>query len=910
VADHAKRAMSRFPCCEDHYYGVDYGKRARDGVSESEQPRLYPPNTARYAANDLSWYANIPVPTSYMCMGSEQDFVGGYDYDRQAGLLHLASHHIAPGKKQWTWGNHEFGYAWDRNLTEPDEYGEYAPYIELMSGVFTDNQPDFSYLMPGEVRKFDQYIYPLQQIGPAHHANLDAAVNLRWEDGSLRVGVSVTRVLADASVQLWQDDELLQTWPASLSPDQPLVQSIALPRDVALTSLQLKVVDCQGQLIITYQLQARKNDDVPDSATEPPLPVEIASADELYITGLHLEQYRHATRMPETYWREALRRDPLDSRCNTAMGRWHFQRGEFESAVEHFDKAVERLTRRNPNPRDGEAHYYRGLVLRYLKEDDSAYDSLYKATWNHAWQSAAFLVLAQIDCCEERWQQALEHLDRCIDINAQHLQARNLKAMVLRQLQQENQAQQLLQETLTIDPLVWMARHLSGDTLDCDTQTRLDITIEFMSAGFYEHALDLLEKAQPQAISGTEPMCWYYRAYLHDNLGQKQRASECYKQAVACCPDYCFPNRLEDIDVLASAIGANPDDAKAPYYLSNLYYDRKRHGEAIVLLKQSVEIDPTFATAWRNLGIASFNINHDPGQAMQAYDRAVSVDPDDARLVYERDQLCKRLGHLPQKRLEILEDKLSHVVRRDDLSIEYATLQNQTGCYAQALDWIMSRTFQPWEGGEGLALGQYTRSHLALGREALLHNDPERACQHFDAARNPSANLGEAHHLLANISDIHYWSGKAHAQSGDQSAAVKNWTLAAQSRGDFQEMSICPFSEMTYYAILSLQELGQLDEAMKLATDLRQYARQLEKQPAKIDYFATSLPTMLLFDDDLQERQTVKAIFLQGQADMVEGKIQDAICKLQTVLQHDPNHNLAADLLAQLQSLSNNKSGL
>jgi tetratricopeptide (TPR) repeat protein len=295
---------------------------------------------------------------------------------------------------------------------------------------------------------------------------------------------------------------------------------------------------------------------------------------------------------------------------------------------------------------------------------------------------------------------------------------------------------------------------------------------------------------------------------------------------------------------------------------------------------------------------------------MQAYDRAVSVDPDDARLVYERDQLCKRLGHLPQKRLEILEDKLSHVVRRDDLSIEYATLQNQTGCYAQALDWIMSRTFQPWEGGEGLALGQYTRSHLALGREALLHNDPERACQHFDAARNPSANLGEAHHLLANISDIHYWSGKAHAQSGDQSAAVKNWTLAAQSRGDFQEMSICPFSEMTYYAILSLQELGQLDEAMKLATDLRQYARQLEKQPAKIDYFATSLPTMLLFDDDLQERQTVKAIFLQGQADMVEGKIQDAICKLQTVLQHDPNHNLAADLLAQLQSLSNNKSGL
>jgi hypothetical protein len=45
--------------------------------------------------------------------------------------------------------NGEFGYAWDRNLTDED-----GPYIELMTGVFTDNQPDFSWIMPNEEKRF------------------------------------------------------------------------------------------------------------------------------------------------------------------------------------------------------------------------------------------------------------------------------------------------------------------------------------------------------------------------------------------------------------------------------------------------------------------------------------------------------------------------------------------------------------------------------------------------------------------------------------------------------------------------------------------------------------------------------------------------------------------------------------
>ena len=150
VADHAKRAISSFPVARNSYYGVDY----RPGT-------------------DISWYKNIPVPTSYMVTESKYDFFGGYDHARKAGLVHTSNHHVAPGKKLWTWGNAEFGYAWDRNLTDED-----GPYVELMAGAYTDNQPDFSWLQPYETRTFSQYWYPIQEIGPAKNANKEAAVNL------------------------------------------------------------------------------------------------------------------------------------------------------------------------------------------------------------------------------------------------------------------------------------------------------------------------------------------------------------------------------------------------------------------------------------------------------------------------------------------------------------------------------------------------------------------------------------------------------------------------------------------------------------------------------------------------------------------------------------------------------------
>jgi predicted Zn-dependent protease len=119
---------------------------------------------------------------------------------------------------------------------------------------------------------------------------------------------------------------------------------------------------------------------------------------------------------------------------------------------------------------------------------------------------------------------------------------------------------------------------------------------------------------------------------------------------------------------------------------------------------------------------------------------------------------------------------------------------------------------------------------------------------------------------------------------------------------DFQQMTVRAFSEMTYYSALSREKLGQKAKARKLFRDLLAYARQLQKSEVKMDYFATSLPTMLLFDDDLEFRQETTAMFLQAQAWMGLGKMAWAESLLNKVLQRDPNHALAADLSQQVKS--------
>ena len=366
----------------------------------------------------------------------------------------------------------------------------------------------------------------------------------------------------------------------------------------------------------------------PEVATEPRLPGDIESSDELFLTGLHLEQYRHPTRAAEMYWFEAIRRDAGDSRANAMMGRLYLRRGEFQRAENFLRTAILRMTRRNPNPYDGEPHYNLGLSLLAQGRAEDAYEAFYKSTWNAAWRGPAYHRLAEIDCRRGEWDQAVDHLERSLSAETQNLNARNLKIFALRKLGRKEEADAVLIATRALDPLDVFSRFLETGFSPEDGQQRLDLGLDLARAGLLEETLAVLQAPMRARNDGSGAPLQYLQADTLGRLGRAQESLEAYQGAASARADYVFPSRLEELLLLERAMAANPSDARAPYYLGNLLYDRRRYEEAIVAWERSTELDSAFPTAWRNLGFAYFNVRHDAERALDAFARARTLAPE------------------------------------------------------------------------------------------------------------------------------------------------------------------------------------------------------------------------------------------------------------------------------------------
>jgi tetratricopeptide (TPR) repeat protein len=881
VFDHGKRDVSSFPIATGTYYKVDYA-----------------PGT------DISWYKNIPVPTSYMAVNSAFDFVGGYDHGKQAGILHVANHHISPGKKQWTWGCGEFGKAWDRQLTDDD-----GPYFELMTGMFTDNQPDFGWMMPNEERNFRQYFMPYKNIGYVKNATVDALVNLETFPNLITLKVYVTAVQKNVTVRLFQDDKLIVEDVEDLSPVETYERSIDINSLFNEQQLRITVHDEHGNLLISYSPVSRNNEAIPEPAEPIDDPKNISTTEALYLAGLHLEQYRHATYSSVAYYEEALRRDPSDIRNNNALGLWYIRHGQFAKAEDFLRKAIETIIKHNPNPYDGEPLYNLGLALFYQRKFDEAVDYFFKACWNAAWQDKSFLYLARIDAQRKNYPSALEHAHQSVIKNYHGMQARHLKTALLRKLNRLNDAEKFARESLLIDAFdfgsanelylilkekgkvkeanIWLSQ--LNNRMRNNAHTYIEIAIDYANAGLYEEAVALLERISSFTI---DPFAFYYLAYYYSLSGNNDAAAKYALQSFALPVGHVFANRIEDIYMLRKITELYPKDHKAWYYLGNLWYDKRQYEEAIDAWERSREIFDGFATVHRNLGIAYYNRHGLEHKALSCYEKAFALNTNDARVLFELDQLRKRLNHSPVQRLNFLQEYIHRVEDRDDLYIEYIALHNLTGKHAEAKRLQEARNFHPWEGGEGKVSDQHIITHTELAKIALEKERFTEAIELLHSAEVYPLNLGEGKLFGSQENDIHYWLGCAYDKTGDHSLAGIYWEKA--SRGITEPSPAIFYNDQQpdkiFYQGLALIKLERHEEADQRFSNLVQYGEQHLDDKVKIDYFAVSLPDLMIFDDDLDKRNKIHCHYLIALGKMGLNQLENAGEHFETVLKIDASH--------------------
>lgn len=886
VFDHGKRAVSSFPIATGTYYKMDYS-----------------------AGVDISNYKNIKVPTSYMGVNSMYDFEGGYENDTQAGMLHVANHHVSPGKKQWTWGNGDFGQAWDRNLTDED-----GPYIELMAGVFTENQPDFTWLMPYEEKRFTQYFMPYRELGVVKEATKDLIMNIDFVDDQGKVTQENTSgkvnfklfATSKQEVRVILDDKEGECYDkvVTLSPEKVLDETIEVG-DSSWYNLAFTIKSLDGKNLMIWEHEDDEIRPIPDPAEAALLPEQIKTNDQLYLTGLHLEQYRHATYNPVDYYEEALRRDPMDYRCNNALGLWYIRKCRFDKAEKYLRRAVKVLMKRNPNPYDGEPIYNLGLVLKYQGNIWEAYDMFYKSTWNGAWQDAGFFECAQISVMQHRMDDASEEIENSLIRNAHNHKARALKAAILRLTDKKDEAVAWCEESLKIDQFNYGC--LFELFLSTDDKKYLDKMVEMMhgmpnnydelaldyaGAGLYGEALKVLQAAiDNKAIT---PMTYYYLGWVlrKKDTDDWEIAESAYDQASKYPSDYCFPNRPEAVLALNDAMHMNKNDAKAPYYLGCLYYDKRQYDVAMEVWRESAEIDAKFPTVWRNLALGLFNKEHKGEKAVKCMEKAFLLDIADARILMELDQLYKRLGYDHAMRLKHLQQYPELIAKRDDLLLEEIILLNQTGQYEEAMKKLDAHQFHPWEGGEGKVSGQYQLCRLELAKKALVAKDYDTAISLLEECLVYPHHLGEGRLYGAQENDFYYFLGCAYAAKGMADKAKECWEEA--TKGPQEPAAAMYYNDAKpdkiFYQGLALLKLGRNDEAHGRFYKLVNYGKNHLFEDVVMDYFAVSLPDLQIWEGDLNLSNQIHCNYMLALGFYGLGNKKHAERYLKKASQLDKNH--------------------
>ena len=888
VFDHGKRAVSSFPIATGVYYKMDYSS----GV-------------------DISNYKNIKVPTSYMAVNSKYDFEGGYENDTKGGMLHIANHHFSPGKKQWTWGNGNFGRAWDRCLTDNDyeeKPGVFRPYIELMAGVYTENQPDFTWLMPYEEKQFVQYFMPYRDLGVVKQATKDFVMNIH-ENGRLQLYATSSKKV-EVIVATKDKKELFDNI-LTLSPEKIFDEIIDLQgytiNDIIVSLYRAD--DSSRRRICPLMEWCAEPDEIrpiPDAAEAASTPQDTKTNDQLYLTGLHLEQYRHATWSALDYYEEALRRDPMDYRCNNQVGLWYLRRCRFDKAEPYLRKAVKALQKRNPNPYDGEPLFNLALCLKYQQKTEEAYQWFWKSTWNKAWADAGFYEAACISLAAYRYEDALDEVNRSLICNTHNHQARALKAMILRKLNRKEDAKMWIKESLEIDPfnygcmfeeyLLSSDKTILSDMMDLmhdNVYNYHELALDYAQAHQWEEAEEALSnKAIKDILKGQSPLTYYYLGYFKYRQGLIDDAVAFFQQAEKVDPSCCFPNRLEDVLALEVAKKCWPTGARAPYYLGNLYYDKRQYTLAKENWELSRNLDPTFPTAWRNLALYYFNKEKNKDKALEYMERAFQLDDTDARVLMELDQLYKVIGVSHLKRLELLKEHASLIEQRDDLKLEYITLLNMIGRYEDAKIYLDKQLFHPREGGEGKVPAQYQFARLELAKKCLVNEENEKALELLEECLVYPSHLGEGKLYGAQDNDFYYFMGCAYDALGDEVKAKECWTRGTE--GPTEPVAAMYYNDAKpdkiFYAGLCWRNLHFEDKARCLFYKLISYGEKHLFDSVKMDYFAVSLPDLQIWEKDLYLFNVIHCKYMLALGYWGIGQEEKSRKYLDEVINCDKNH--------------------
>lgn len=697
---------------------------------------------------DLSYWKNIAPAGSYFAVDSESDFFGGYSPEEQAGMVHVADHHIVRGKKLWTWGTAPAGRLWEKILTDGD-----LPYFEPQAGAYSDNQPSLFWIMPGETKIFSHYWYPVRDIGVFDYANLEGALSLELRDGKAVFGWSPTGVNRDATVILRDGTAEIYRKKVYADPSKPFLAETSVPSGVDLYQLKLAVLSAAGDTLLACVRKRPSGKSLPEPGPLSAAPEEVASTDELYSIADRLNRFND-TGTANACYQEILKRDPGDVRTNTALGEIELKSGRADRALEYFDTSLRR------DEDFFRAWYGKGLAQLNKGDLIGAGKSLNRSSYDQRWYAAAHFELAQLAVKLGQREKALGHIVRSIAANGDNTDAHALHALILSKLGRYGEALSVIAVQQAIDPLSFWLQAVKGiilaasgapaselkaageelaELLRSDSENHIETAIRFARCGSYADAAEVLDRLSPGDNIPVDPQVCYFRAYYRHLAGQPEKATADLTLAGAMSIVYSFPNRLECFPVLEWSLGMNSSDANAHHLLAMLLYSRNRTAEAQAHWEKAVATGSGNAVALRSLAVI-YEKQGDLHRARNFFQLALKANPSAGKVLIELGLLNKKMELGTAEQIALFEQYPHLVSSYNQAAAQLVELYVIAGRFADAMEWLKRTHFNSWEGRYGIHQ-LWEQANIRLGDSEMENRRFESALQYYRQALDYPLNL-------------------------------------------------------------------------------------------------------------------------------------------------------------------------
>ena len=834
VQNHYRRHNMHFPMAKGEYAGL----RIKDAV-------------------DISYHKNSRAANSYFAASSHYDFFGGYDEEKNCGVVHVSDSRISQGKKMFTWGYEIMEKGWENALTDED-----GMYAELMAGSYTTDQPDFTWIQPYETKEFVQSWYPIGDMGIPSIASYHAAAKLDGCDLTMQSTRKLTGVILQingkdaALVDLEPGDTYRLTW-------EEEIITIDLIED--------------GLSILSFEKKEEGDTELPPILPFMPALGDLDTAEDFYLAGVHADQYRDPLILPEAYFAAGLKRYPRDSRLLHALARAKYMKGFYEEAYDLAMRAWKEVTRWNFRPESGDIPYILGLVTEVMGKDVEAMDWYARSCWQADSAQRAFTRMALLSLRMNDPVKAAVYAKKAGDENLIALAA---KAVALGKLHREAEADACLNRVKEMDPLYVTGRCLMGNDdgavwLTDPVQTALDLVNDLCELGEVACARSILENLEaPTGMSAI--VC----EYLGGAAAQ-----------IADLPvGIAYPMRELERRALEAHLEKMPEDAKALGLLGCWYYGNTHYEKADQLWCKALQIDPSEWITCRNHAAALYTHLGRPQEALGWMKKALAIKPDSQQLLWETLYVMARLNCDPAERIALVE---SYPECRYDVWILYVEALNQAGQYEKALEKLLSRDFVPCEGGEALVTDQYLYCTSFLAQKAIAEGDYAKALEWYTRGMELPASLGAGVWNDIVMVPFQYGKGLCLTKLGEtEKAKVLFDDILSRTYPD----GAFPVLEVYMAKILML--LGENDKAEKMLDTYIRRAYDMAKVEDAGWYGITSC--YLCFIEPAKVNREAVCQWMLASAYEALGRKEDAIWMLENCIGKNPQNLNAHFMYAQL----------